>query len=279
MATVVESVSTNSFTAASSITITKPSGLASGDLMVALLSIVGGGTISDTSGWTTVSNYTDVGVGIDMEIQYKIANSTDVAASNFTFSGTLSNRIIGALYRISGYATDQIGSFVEGGFDGNDKTNFSIPVSLSPLTSDSAVVAHMVTRGGNVTSGTYSFTGYGTDQSIDFTADINAFANYGTTDPIYIAMHGTHTSSSQINSLVGTVDKTSNACYGQIMLITPLKNASGSSSFILNDSSVFEQHAISSVSGSNALQTVNSIKQTTSGLSITPTPWTTVTKS
>jgi hypothetical protein len=91
----------------SSITITKPTGLAIGDLMLALVFISdtagNSRTISDEAGWTTVdSRITTISA---FKAFWKIADSGDVAASNFTFdlSGN-ADSCRGIIFRITGHS-------------------------------------------------------------------------------------------------------------------------------------------------------------------------------
>lgn len=90
---------------ASSITVTKPSGLAVGDLMIFHYGYNDGVDTADTiSGWThEVNSY---GGSNKTGIQYKIADSGDVAASNFTvsFTGIVGNPLAGLL-RITDYVS------------------------------------------------------------------------------------------------------------------------------------------------------------------------------
>lgn len=115
MAVAYESVSTTSWgtvTDGNSLTITKPTGLAVGDTLVAHLSAVRTGA-PNADGWATPSGWTlllntdssgNLNSSAGMYVFYKVADSADVAASNFSFvkSGNNSTRVIGSLYRISG---------------------------------------------------------------------------------------------------------------------------------------------------------------------------------
>ena len=99
--------SSNSSTGSSgSITITKPTGLTLGDLMVAILS-----DDFRTSGFNTPSGWTlivDQSGPFDLSVTAfgKIADSGDVAASDFTFTHANSGAIIGGhLYAFSGNFT------------------------------------------------------------------------------------------------------------------------------------------------------------------------------
>jgi len=111
MAIVVESVSTDNLAAGDTTVITKPTGLAVGDLMVAMLgghSAGSGLSFATLSGWTLGSNLQDlVGGGFTYSsIQYKVATSGDVAASDFTFTGASMDETGGTMLRVSGIRTD-----------------------------------------------------------------------------------------------------------------------------------------------------------------------------
>lgn len=106
MAVVFESASTTNFTSGTSITITKPSGLAVGDLMIGFI-----GGSSNTSanytfpgGWTVIDGSTTGGES--WRSGYKVADSGDVAASNFTMGSTDGEFIGGSIVRISGAVAD-----------------------------------------------------------------------------------------------------------------------------------------------------------------------------
>ena len=77
--------------AATSITITKPSGLAVGDLLVAVIGKDDDKVISAyPSGWTEAAQYnTALGNDVTSGIYYVVATSTQTAASDFTWTGDL----------------------------------------------------------------------------------------------------------------------------------------------------------------------------------------------
>jgi hypothetical protein len=90
MAVAIASKSTSS-----SGTLTKPTGLAVGDLMVAVLFSTGPQADQAPAAWNTLSGWTALGSASDtianglasVSVQAKIAEASDVAASDFTFTG------------------------------------------------------------------------------------------------------------------------------------------------------------------------------------------------
>lgn len=87
---------------ATTIVVNKPSGLAVDDLMLAWI-CGNGGDVSAPAGWTTVATGIGTGTGVNAGCFWKKADSSDVAASNFTFTYA-SNSLIGTgeIHRING---------------------------------------------------------------------------------------------------------------------------------------------------------------------------------
>lgn len=96
-------------------TFTKPSGLAVGDLMVMEAALVAEATVTPSlpSGWTIPSGATtsrNSATFAQTYVAYKEADSGDVAATNFTFDGTVSGGLapyaaFGVIKRITGART------------------------------------------------------------------------------------------------------------------------------------------------------------------------------
>lgn len=134
MAIVVESVATGGSP------ITKPTGLAVGDLLVAALSRgpIDGTSVTVPSGWTSLVSGTNLGTH---GILAKVADSSDVAASTFTFQDSSSNALSGVLYRISGAVDPAVLSFPYF----SNRTNFtsgthSINPGITPLYNPSLII-------------------------------------------------------------------------------------------------------------------------------------------
>lgn len=107
MAIVIETIQTTNYTAGTTVVITKPTGLAVGDLLLAVIGVI---DESETSTPTTPAGWTDIykiststfslaGLGV----YYKVATADDVSASDFTFASSRTpDAMCGVLYRISG---------------------------------------------------------------------------------------------------------------------------------------------------------------------------------
>jgi len=135
MAVTVQSVSTGTLSSTSN-TVTKPSGLAVGDLMVALLFKNHPSYLSFPSGWTNLVR--QVAGQHQIRVVYKVADSGDVAASTFTFSAGSGDRIAVTLYRI----TDGVSSSID-----QDSTS-SNTVDLETVTANSLVIYAVLTDDG-----------------------------------------------------------------------------------------------------------------------------------
>jgi hypothetical protein len=139
MAAVVESSTTATSASGSSIVLTKPSGLSVGDLMICHYALSDAtDTMSTLSGWThEISNQSAGGTSVKTGLQWKVADSGDVAASNFTFSLTGTSSIpTGALMRISGYIASDLlndAATLQGNTQGPVYTNTRTPLSTSAL--------------------------------------------------------------------------------------------------------------------------------------------------
>lgn len=106
MAIAVASSSGN-IAASNNVTITKPTGLAVGDLMVAILGWDASGSFPTMAGWTSIASGEDGGgASSGIGAYYKVADSGDVAASDFTATGAAGGSdTAGIIYRITGYNT------------------------------------------------------------------------------------------------------------------------------------------------------------------------------
>lgn len=165
MAVVYESISSSAWDTQSSgdgdsLTIDKPTGLAVGDYLVAHFSLVRS-TNTDPGGYTVPSGWTsllydgengNINSYARMHVMYKVADASDVAASNFTFTKASGiGRVIGHLYRISGVSniSGQIASVY-------DDSTPTFSNSVTPSFADSLLlflvtVADAATTAGGIT--------------------------------------------------------------------------------------------------------------------------------
>lgn len=149
MAITVQSVgvSGTDFASGTSCVITKPSGLAEGDLMVAVL----GNTVGDfaNADWTSILVGLPESGNTRMETFYKIADADDVAASNFTFTCS-SGSNAGFILRITGHNASSpvlAGSLTDNVT--NDQTPTYNDMSVTPSYANSLLIYPIFIYGGN----------------------------------------------------------------------------------------------------------------------------------
>lgn len=196
MAIVVESVSTASWVTSIdpniSLTITKPTGVAVGDMLVACI-VDGGGapppevTVSST-GWTLLRASTGAETFTLWQF-YRVATSSDVSASNYEFTtnydGVGTAKMTGCILRLSGVANSATPTATDGIDNNKLSTAMSVSgLSITPPANNSLLV--LAVLGANNEVGSGSFSGYtinGTNptwtehmDSINLTVDDSTFA-------------------------------------------------------------------------------------------------------
>lgn len=203
-APVVQSSSSSAWASGSPVTLTKPTGLTTGDLMVAYIASVStaGNTVdapSTPAGWTNFSAAFYDGASDTHRVYgfWKEADAGDAAASNFQWTVDSSDaEHAGFLMRIDGQASG--GEIADTDFDddsGIGQTNPTVTASIDPMSTDALLVMAWVSRDGDLTSAVtgsnYSVTGITnptwTEQYEEFATDngfIVATATSGATGTI-----------------------------------------------------------------------------------------------
>lgn len=145
------SFSTGNFTA-TTLTITKPSGLVAGEILVAAL--FSDSTITTPSGWTQEVTTATSGAGYTFYALSRVADSADAAASNFSFSTAGSAG--GLLIRVTdGDIYNCVG--VSGGAQ-DDTTGSSISITGLSVTPsfDNGILVAMFVHDGTTAGNTFS---------------------------------------------------------------------------------------------------------------------------
>ena len=167
MAIAFQSVQTATGGGASSVTITKPVSLAVGDLMVAHITNRNDPqrSITTLSGWTIIgTEATTVADGSNVQTikcMYKIADSGDVAATNFTFSFSgAATHFGGAIFRITGHnSLTPIDAVAQSSTGADDTPAYS---GVDPTYADSFFLfltcSNGASGGSALTTASYAFT-------------------------------------------------------------------------------------------------------------------------
>ena len=214
---------------------TKPTGLAEGELMV-MCAVQYGDDASVTltlTGWTSLQNPTSSGSAtsatITIHALYKIASAADAAASDFTFSsnfdGTGQQFLYGTLLRISGNTpTGNIKS--TSGTDLNKGTGSASVGSLSvtPDYNNSLVIAVLGGADLNNGTGTWSaITINGTNPT--WTEQTDTSTNQAS-DGYFLVATATQAAAAQITTLSATLSVSAGDYVGIVVTAEPQLNAS-----------------------------------------------------
>jgi hypothetical protein len=161
MAVSVSSVSAIATNSGTTVTVTKPTGLEVGDLIVVQLGAIGGDVMVSSDwtvpgGWTANGNdnwsHSGPGAGLRHAIMYKIADSGDVAASNFTFTYGTSTGLRGAMFRITGQrpasfiAATNLAKTSNNAYDTSPK---AYAAGVTPTIEDSLIMIFVLTYNGS----------------------------------------------------------------------------------------------------------------------------------
>lgn len=257
---VIESSTTATGANVASLTLTKPTGLAVGNLMVAIVALTDQFNNSSdwaaTTGWTlsTFSTPNDPSLLTRTAVYTKVADASDVAAASFAFAvAPNAFTASGCLVRISGQSSSPVVAS-ESDASGTATSAPSFVTALSATNPNSIVFMSFAGRDLNVT--TSSVSGYASTPSLTWTelADIPrvsgadgiihgiAYATYdGTliTNRSAIFSESAEDPASSIIAIGGTVD------------------VSGTSPFFSNTPTFFATSEASGVTANNALTVVS----------------------
>jgi len=275
MALVVESFASATSTAGT-ITLTKPTGLAVGNLMVVMLSFarnsVTNPEIQIAAGWTGVTAH---GTFTSAAIQYRIADAADVAASNFTFVSINQVLVItaGRILRISGH----------------EPANISLG-SINLFT-DSAAIDTAVTFSGSITTpvpdcllvmAIACSDGIAATVSAQQTTPAStlteAYDHNGSTAIALSGAYGFHNAVTTITQFGATLSANLDNHAGVLLLIRAAFPFSGTNALLSVSPELFPQAGVGGTTGTNALLTATPELFNQNGLVLTPTVWTPKTK-
>lgn len=217
-----ESISSTNFptSPATSVVITKPTGLAVGDLMVAILAKsddinAGSSDIETASGWTYRGEEKFQSDEAELNVQTKVADSSDVAASNFTFTADEPCLLGGAILRISNFGRFDVIEFDESG----GTTTISYTATATPLRPDSLIITAFANTG----AATEAASAYTSTPSITFTERLDQQNTAADDDPHLAIATGNYSGTSQITAYGCTLTTASNDA-GCIIIINPAES-------------------------------------------------------
>lgn len=271
-APVIESYNSNTVSSSASITITKPTGLAVGNLLVAYItSISTSHTPQTPSGWTEqfVFQMINGNQNFYHSCFTKVADATDVAASNFTFTlSTAVNGIAGTLFRISGVASGNEIEGVEISRDTDGGTTASFTTTGTPRMSDSLLLISFAKHDDGGTVSNYASTPAKTwTEKVDIEFTVGGYV------PAYAIASATAGSTTQVTAFQATLSSNSVTVVGSLLRINAVVNATGSNTLVTTTSIANSQSGIADATAQSTLIQATSISNTQSGKGTSPTQW------
>lgn len=278
---VVESVSSTSRFdgSGSTITVTKPTGVTAGDLLLTFHTFYETGSnqsITTLSGWTLIDSYNAQFVTV--AAYYRIADASDVSASNYTWSssGGSDEWSIGMM-RISGVAPASTIQASEIDGQTSATTSFTHTTAVTPANQNSLIVfyagaADTTILGSAITTSSYTSTpSYTWTEHIDVGHKDGA-AN-GTSLAVATATNGANTT--EITSRGATYSETSGRASASGIIIINTPNAYYGSASLLEPTVTLRSPAgEAGTSGTQALKNVSPTFPAQSGVGESPTQWT-----
>ena len=255
-----------------SVVIPKPTGLTVGDLMVAQLSVWGWatGVVNTLSGWTLVAGRSVTGGFVS--VQYKIADSGDVSASDFTFT-TDTGRIAGSIMRVTG--NTPTGSFDTYASDFNtvaSGSQINLSAAITPEYNGSLVVMTLWAGDGN--AGVGSMSSYTSTPSMTWTETYSYGEDAGTQDGIGAGAYAIQSTAEEITAFGATTSSDKDDHAGIIAVFTPAINATASNALFQTTPITFSTLTGSTQDTTNANFSVVPVILPQSASSTNPTQWT-----
>ena len=229
MAITKASTSSNTATAVSSLTITKPTGLAVGEVLVVCLfrsnRLDSTGILTTPAGWTLHTTQSDGG-RVALSILYKTATSGDVAASNFTFTNNIAlDYYQGFMFRLT---TDT--SFTSPVITSSDSevmtgdgvtptTTPTFPLSFKQFSNSLIIVASVTANDDSIATSGYTINGTNPTWTEHFDFATGDFATWNLVSAAPVA-------STDVTSYNYTTSTATRDAVASAIVIAEVKNAS-----------------------------------------------------
>lgn len=296
MAIVVETTSTATGSNSSSLVVTAPVGINSGDLLI--IACGGGGsaaageqiTFSSTGFTESIRYQMDPGgstVVSSVAILYKIAEAADESATDYTV--TTPSRTIGAIsmFRLSGFSTgDPVYHDAGGGIYQDGTTTVADTVSLSRVSQQLLIMLGNTgaVNGGNAFSfGSYQITSSDSNPNWTELQDVSYTSASGTEDQTFFCAYAvtSHTSTITQYGFTKTGDSAQDAeatAYALGIIYTPV-SVTGTNNLLQTTPVTFSPLTGSTQTPTNDYIETSPDFPNQSGVATAPSVWTTVTKS
>lgn len=255
---VIESSNTATGASVTSLVITKPTGLAEGDLLLAELAmydILDANRIFSTpAGWTAVTNSTTGSSTrlVRTAVFSKVASSGDAVATNFTFpiSGAV-GYASGFLARITGHATPAI-NISESDDDGTSTASPSHTTALTPDTPTNSLVVFNI-AGWDADTSTETVASYASTPAATWTEEADIGVESAGDGLIHGVASAPYTSDTEITNRTATFSKTSGNNASSMVVIRGVIDTTGTQALPTASPIFFTADGLVDSSGSNSL--------------------------
>lgn len=278
---VIQSSNTATSTASDTLTITKPTGLAVGDLMIAIIHSSASGTVrthNTPSGWTVIQK-DGASVAHRPAAYYKIADSGDTAASNFSFTLSASTTAMsGVLARVTGHVAASPVTLSE--LDNTASPTGTVrtyTAALTPVSSNSLVVFSIGNYTSSMTGSPATVGTYTIAPSVTLTELADVGVKDGADDGHALGVaYGDYTGTTQITSRGATLSEAMTQDSGSIIfLINGSYDHAGTNALLSVSPTIFTNAGASAGTvGTNTLLSVSPDIFSQSGYANSPTTWT-----
>lgn len=277
---VIQSSNTATSTASDTLTITKPTGLAVGDLLVAVIASSASGTVrthNTPAGWTVIQKE-GFASAFRPAAYYKVADSGDTAASNFSFTlSGATTAMSGVLMRVTNFVSAS--PVTQSELDNTPSPTGTVRTYTTALTPDSlnSLVVFLIGNytsnmtGAPATVGTYTIS-----PSVTLTELADVGVKDGANDGhAFGVAYGDYTSLTQITSRGATLSEAMTQDSGSVIfLINGSYDASGTNAVFEVSPTIFANAGASAgTTGSNTLLEVSPNIFEQSGRGTAPTQW------
>ncbi len=253
---------------------TKPAGLAVGDWLVAYVFTTNGSShsIPTPSGWTGQGQVNVPDALRRYAVFTKVADSTDVAASNFTFTSGTATTIVHLL------AIQNVGRFdvFEQDTASPSSATISFTGASTPLVASSLILFNFVAHNGsgNATTSTYTST-----PSLTITEQQDTFIDFGTTDPVMATASAVVSTTATVTAYGATLSISKAEHGGSILIFNPVTSPTIDVSHLVVTPDLFgvtgQASVVANISHQQITPTINGISSTVSS---DKTRWQTETK-
>jgi hypothetical protein len=283
MALVVETTTIASASYSDNLTITKPSGVQVGDLLLIIANGYGYNGFPTVSGFSAAVNYGfDSSLDASLSILYRIADASDVSASNYTIDVGGTNTLgVAAMLRVSGWnsSINPVYTFATAGDYADPVTTIGASgLNLSRPSNSLLLIANcFVSNESDVTFGGYSITSSGSNPTWTGVQDAQVLVGTSSYHLALSVAYANDSNQSSITAFNSSVSPDSSgggdAIASILAVICEQKNATASNALFQTSPVTFATLTSSTQNVSNQLLEISPEIPSPITKAISPTQW------